>query len=129
MLGVADELRQLEYSQRLMHHRRNVIAPPGVSNGRTLFDAALAGGNVALGAPPGRIAPGAPAHFVSLDASHPTMAGKAGDAILDAWIFAGGGRVDAAWVGGRKLVANGRHFAREAIAERYRKVMIGIAAR
>ena len=51
----------------------------------------LAGGAQALGAGPAGIAPGNAADLVSLDAGHPTLAGKHGDAILDAWIFANGG--------------------------------------
>jgi cytosine/adenosine deaminase-related metal-dependent hydrolase len=87
-----------------------------------MFDAALAGGSQALGGLPARIAPGSAASFVSLDPSHPTLAGKIGDAILDAWIFARA-NVDCVWVGGQKLVENGRHVKREAIAERFRRVI------
>jgi len=128
LIGLPDELRQLEYSQRLLHRQRNVLAVPGGSNGRALFDGALAGGAVALGTGPAGLAPGAPADFVSLDAGNPSLAGKSGDRILDAWIFANGTRIDSVWVGGRKLVAGGRHFKREAIAENFRKVMMQLSA-
>ncbi len=128
LIGIPDELRQLEYSQRLLHRQRNVLAPAGGSNGRALFDAALAGGNKALGGRPAGITSGGAAGFVSLDNSHPSLAGKTGDAILDAWIFANGKLVDSVWIGGRKLVAEGRHIYREAIAERFRKVMIALTA-
>jgi formimidoylglutamate deiminase len=127
LIGVADELRQLEYSQRLLHRQRNVLAPAGGSNGRALFDAAIAGGNQALAGRPSGIAAGNAASFVSLDAGHPSMAGKSGDAILDAWIFANGTAVDCVWAGGRKVVSHGRHIHREAIAHRFRKVMIELA--
>jgi formimidoylglutamate deiminase len=127
LIGVADELRQLEYSQRLARQARNVLAQPGQSNGRALFDAALAGGNTALGAAGSGLAKGAPADFVALDASHPSLAGKAGDAILDAWIFANGARVDRAWVRGNRLVEGGRHIRADAIAKRFRKVMMELA--
>jgi formimidoylglutamate deiminase len=128
LIGVPDELRQLEYSQRLLTRQRNVLAPAGASNGRALFDAALAGGNQALGGRPSGIAVGGAASLVSLDASHPTLAGKSGDALLDAWIFANGARVDAVWIGGRKLVSQGRHIRREEIAERFRTAMIALSA-
>ncbi|PSJ61146.1 formimidoylglutamate deiminase [Kumtagia ephedrae] len=128
LIGVPDELRQLEYSQRLLTRQRNVLAPAGASNGRALFDAALAGGNQALSGRPSGIAVGGAASLVSLDASHPTLAGKSGDALLDAWIFANGARVDAVWIGGRKLVSQGRHIRREAIAERFRTAMIALSA-
>ncbi|MBX3566704.1 MAG: formimidoylglutamate deiminase [Rhizobiaceae bacterium] len=124
LIGISDELRQLEYSQRLALRRRNVLAPTGGSNGRTLFDAALAGGNRALGAPPCGIAAGGEASFVSLAADEVSLAGKTGDAILDAWIFARGTRVDDVWAGGRKVVAGGRHKERDRIAARFRAAML-----
>jgi formiminoglutamate deiminase len=128
LIGVADELRQLEYSQRLAHRARNVLAAPGRSNGRVLFDAALAGGSRALGAGPFGIAEGSGADFVSLDPNQPTLAGKVGDAVLDAWIFAGGGRIDCVWVRGKKLVEGGRHVRREETARRFSAVMRELSA-
>ncbi len=128
LIGVSDELRQLEYSQRLSHRQRNVMAPPGGSNGRALFDAALAGGNQALGGRKSGISAGGAASYVSLDEHHPAIAGKSGDAILDAWIFANGTNVDSVWIGGRKLVSGGRHIRREAIVQRFRKTMIELAS-
>ncbi|PTE12508.1 formimidoylglutamate deiminase [Mesorhizobium helmanticense] len=128
LIGLPDELRQLEYSQRLAHRARNVLAVAGGSTGRALFDAALHGGSVALGAGLSRIASGAPADFVSLDADHPSLSGKTGDAILDGWIFANGSKVDCVWVHGQKLVSGGRHTKREAIAQRFRSVMTALSA-
>jgi formiminoglutamate deiminase len=128
LIGIPDELRQLEYSQRLLHRQRNVLAAPGGSNGRALFDAALAGGAQALGVEGAGIAIGATADLVSLRDDHPTLAGKAGDGILDAWIFAGGAQIDCVWAQGRKCVADGRHFQREAIARRFRNVMKELCA-
>lgn len=128
LIGLPDELRQLEYSQRLAHRARNVLAVAGGSTGRALFDAALDGGGVALGAGASAIAAGASADLVSLDPKNPSLAGKSGDAILDAWIFANGGKVDCVWVHGLKQVSGGRHVKREAIAERFRSVMRALSA-
>ncbi|MFC3322600.1 formimidoylglutamate deiminase [Mesorhizobium cantuariense] len=128
LIGLPDELRQLEYSQRLAHRARNVLAVAGGSTGRALFDAALDGGSVALGAGASAIAAGASADLVSLDAGHPSLAGKSGDAILDAWIFANGSKVDCVWVHGHKQVSAGRHVKREDIAERFRSVMTALSA-
>ncbi|MER9585972.1 formimidoylglutamate deiminase [Mesorhizobium sp. M0276] len=128
LIGLPDELRQLEYSQRLAHRARNVLAVAGGSTGRALFDAALDGGSVALGAGASAIAAGASADLVSLDAGSPSLAGKSGDAILDAWIFANGSKVDCVWVHGQKQVSGGRHARREAIAERFRSVMRALSA-
>ncbi|MDX8528676.1 formimidoylglutamate deiminase [Mesorhizobium sp. MSK_1335] len=127
LIGLPDELRQLEYSQRLAHRARNVLARAGGSTGCALFDASLDGGSQALGSGPSQIAAGGPADFVSLDQNHPSLAGKAGDAILDAWIFANGSKVDCVWVHGKKQVSGGRHAKREAIAEKFRKVMTALS--
>lgn len=129
LIGVGEELRQLEYSQRLDRWARNLLAEPGGSNGRALFDAATAGGAQALGGRTGHIELGADADLVSLDPNHPTLAGKSGDAILDAWIFAGGGKIDCVWTRGKKRVEGGRHPLRDEIAARYRRVMAGLAGR
>ncbi|MBZ9675095.1 formimidoylglutamate deiminase [Mesorhizobium sp. ES1-1] len=128
LVGLPDELRQLEYSQRLAHRARNVLAVAGGSTGRALFDAALDGGSAALGAGAAKIAVGAAADLISLDADSPSLAGKTGDAILDAWIFANGSKVDCVWVHGEKQVSGGRHARREAIAERFRTVMMALSA-
>jgi formimidoylglutamate deiminase len=128
-IGAADELRQLEYSQRLAARSRNVLARSGGSTGREIFDAALIGGAQALGRRSGALAIGARADFLTLDADHPTLAGKAGDANLDAWIFsAGNALVESVWSAGRKLVQGGRHASREKIAARFKTTMRRLCA-
>ena len=123
-IGVADELRLLEYSQRLARRERNVMAPAaGGSTGRTLFDAARNGGQATLLggtalASHGLVA-GAPADLVSLDATHPALAGREADAWLDAWIFTGAALVDGVWVAGRACVRQGRHLQRDAAAQAF----------
>ena len=124
LIGIVDELRQLEYSQRIFHRARNVLADPGQSNGRNLYTAAVSGANRALKGAKAGLSVEASADLVSLDPSHPSLAGKSGDAILDTWIFAGGAEVDCVWVRGKKLVEAGRHFRREAIAQKFRTVMM-----
>jgi formiminoglutamate deiminase len=127
-IGVAAELKQLEYAQRLRDHARNVCALSAGSTGRALYERALAGGAQALRRLSGALRPGSAADLVSLRADHPTLAGRSGDAILDAWIFAvGNPLVDCVWSGGRKLVADGRHFGRAPIAARYGAAMRRLA--
>ncbi|UGY13295.1 formimidoylglutamate deiminase [Bradyrhizobium septentrionale] len=111
LVGVADELRQLEYGQRLKHRERNVLSGrPGASTGRALFDHALAGGAQALAQTKAGLAPGARADIVTLDTAHPSLAGRSGDAVLDGWLFAAGGdAIDCVWAGGAKVVEGGRH--------------------
>ncbi len=120
-ISLTEELRQLEYSQRLRDHARAVLAPPGGSTGRALFNAVLAGGAQALGRPGGAIAPGLHADLISLDGTAPDLIGRHGDTILDTWIFAtGDGLVRDVWSAGRHVVRYGHHIARDAITASYR---------
>jgi len=129
LIGATDELRQLEYSQRLSLGARNVMATPLIaSTGRALFDGALAGGAQALGIASG-FAAGLGADIVSLDADSSALAGRSGDAILDGWIF--GSRrspVDCVWTSGRKVVTNGRHHQAESVAAGFRRRLEGLLA-
>jgi formimidoylglutamate deiminase len=128
LIGLIDELRQLEYSQRLANQARNVMAGnAATSTGRALFEAALGGGSQALGVASRGLTNGAFADIVSLDAEHIALAGRSDDAILDSWIFgAGGGLIDCVWARGHKVVKDGRHRDRETIARRFRRTMEGL---
>jgi len=114
LVGLTDELRQLEYGQRLKHLERNVMSgDPGASTGRVLFDTALAGGARALGQLIIGLQAGARADIVTLDVTQPSLAGRRGDAVLDGWIFAAGAdAVDCVWASGDKVVEGGRHRLR-----------------
>ncbi|MCF3642968.1 formimidoylglutamate deiminase [Rhizobium sp. TRM95111] len=125
LIGLPDELRQLEYSQRLALRARNVLAPAGGSTGRALFDGALTGGAAALGAATG-LAVGLPADFVSVAPRHGLE--PAGDQLLDSWIFANGAAVDCVWVQGRKQVEHGRHVRRAETGRRFAAAMAELAA-
>ncbi|MFZ0499900.1 MAG: formimidoylglutamate deiminase [Steroidobacteraceae bacterium] len=131
LLDAGAELRLLEYSQRLSRRARNVLASEtGHSTGRSLFEAALAGGTQALrGGPAGDGEPvglsvKAPFDLVSFDAMHPALIERREDEILDSWIFAAGRDViDCVWRAGEKVVSGGRHRQRDAIIARYRRAM------
>ncbi|MBI1328558.1 MAG: formimidoylglutamate deiminase [Alphaproteobacteria bacterium] len=117
----AQELRMLEYAQRLSGRSRNVLASrEGVSTGRELVDRARKGGARALGQRLSGIAEGAAADFFTLDSQDSLMAGRRNDTILDSWVFATARPVvDCVWRGGRKTVAGGEHRHRAAITARY----------
>ena len=121
LVGVADELRQLEYGQRLKHRERNVLSGgPGISTGRALFDAALAGGAQALAQPIVGLQAGARADIVTLDTAHPSLAGRSRDTVLDGWIFAANaGAVDCVWAGGNKVVDGGHHRLRQTARDKF----------
>jgi formimidoylglutamate deiminase len=128
-IDVNGELRQLEYSQRLRDRARIVLAGPGQSAGRVLYDEALAGGAQALGRQSGRIAPGLWADLVALRGGEGSALAGQPDLTLDHWIFCGDGTVSDVWSAGRHSVASGRHVRRDEIASRYRRCLAGIAAR
>ncbi|MBR0750892.1 formimidoylglutamate deiminase [Bradyrhizobium jicamae] len=121
LVGITDELRQLEYGQRLRHRERNVLSGgAGTSTGRALFDHVLSGGAQALAQTTTGLAPGARADIVTLDAAHPSLAGRRGNAVIDGWIFAtSGDAIDCVWAGGNKVVEGGRHKLRHAAREKF----------
>ena len=119
-ISLAEELRTLEYSQRLRDRARAVLARPGKSTGRALHDAAARGGAQAVMRDAGTLAPGRLADLVALDGDAADLAGKEGDALLDSFVFAGGDRlVTDLWSAGRHVVTEGRHIRHDAITDRY----------
>ena len=124
LIDAAQELRGIEYSQRLIHRARAVLASEAQpSVGARLFGAALTGGAQALGIASG-IAPGLSADIVTLNTNHPSLYRRTGDQWLDAWIFAAhSGAIDTVWRAGRKLVSQGRHHAGDAIRARYKHTL------
>lgn len=129
-IDAAGELRQLEYSQRLLHRGRNVMTmTEGESTGRRLLTQALAGGAQALQRAAGAIAAGQRADLVVLDHNHPDLVSANDDVWLDAWIFvAGRSAVKDVFVDGRQVVADGVHHARNAIETRYRTTLKTLSA-
>jgi formimidoylglutamate deiminase len=127
-ISAADELRTLEYGQRLMHRQRNVLGEATRSTGRRLFEAAVAGGAQAMGGwPASRISIGERADFVVLDRHHPALAAAQGDSLLDAWLFAAdNAAIKTVYCGGVPVVQNGRHVARDDLGQRYRKVLAAL---
>ena len=125
LIDVGQELRALEYGQRLARRARNVLAREGrPSVGGSLFAGALAGGAQALGVEMASFSVGAPLDAVSLDAGHLSLIARRGDALLDGWIFgARAGAIEGVWRAGHKVVAGGRHKDKAAIAKRYGGVL------
>jgi formiminoglutamate deiminase len=125
LISLAEELRTLEYSQRLSRRSRNVVAAPGQSTGLNLYEQALTGGAQALGVVTG-IAAGRPADILALDLS--AVDYLPAEKVLDHFVFARGIGVDSVWVGGTKQVEAGRHRNREAIAARFARAMAELSA-
>ncbi|MBO6717624.1 MAG: formimidoylglutamate deiminase [Rhizobiaceae bacterium] len=127
-ITLSEELRQLEYSQRLRDRARVVLASSGQSVGRALYERALAGGARALGRNSGAIAAGGWADLAALSPGELAAFG-ADDLALDEWIFTGGAHVSDVWSAGRRVVRDGRHIDGEKIRARYRKALSDIAGR
>jgi formimidoylglutamate deiminase len=123
-IDAAAELRQLEYSQRLKHRSRNVLARyEGESTGHRLYTAALTGGAQALSQPIGAIEPNRRADIVILDADHPDLAAGSRH-WLDSFLFVAGRRlIDSVIAGGEIVVKRGRHRQHEAISTAYRRTI------
>lgn len=123
-----EELRWLEYGQRLVSHRRNIaVGEAQPSTGAHLFAQALAGGARSAGRPVGALAPGHRADFIVLDENAPILAGATPDDLLDRWVFSGNRPlVREVFAGGRRVVADGRHIHAERIAERYRVALAAL---
>lgn len=128
-IDAIEELRLLEYGQRLKHERRACLATED-GLGRPLWTAVAQAGGRALGLPAGRLAPGVPADLVVLDQNNPVLAGLTGDAALDALVTAGSASDFATvYVGGQRLVESGVHRDEQLIAKTYRTTMNGIRDR
>jgi formimidoylglutamate deiminase len=121
----SEELRLLEYGQRLRDERRvRLVTGPGRSNGRDLFDIALAGGAQALGQATSGLRVGASADLVVLDGADPFIASASSDAILDRWLFALGDRaVRDVMVAGRWQVIARQHRLDASIDQKFRGVL------
>lgn len=116
-ISPVEELRWLEYGQRLRHTRRNIAAGSRQpSCGENLFAAAVAGGRQACGLPGDPWLPGQPVDLLVLDEQAPTLLQRGPGELLDSWIFAGNRPlVRAVMTAGRWRVRDGRHPLREPV--------------
>lgn len=123
-INLTEELRTLEYTQRLRHGSRAVLANNDHSTGRCLFDAACAGGARALGRKSGAIVAGNWADLLTINGDLSAFAELVDDSLLDAWIFSvGDSAVRNVWSAGRHIVHEGRHVKRGKIEANYRTAL------
>jgi len=123
-ISLVEELRTLEYSQRLRDVARNVLVQDGGSVGQTLYAGAARGGAQALGRDCGTIAVGRLADLVAIDSTAPALCALERHQIPDGLVFAAKDSVVTdVWVAGRPDVRNGRHIARDQIVGSYRAAM------
>lgn len=122
-ISVVDELRWLEYGQRLRAERRNRLwHPERRSVGENLYASAAEGGSRAVGQPIGAIAVGRRADLIVLDGEHPLLTGCPTEHLLNRWLFAGdGGLIREVWVAGARVLSEGQHPREDDIIAAFRR--------
>ena len=120
-----EELRWLEYGQRLAMQRRIIAADADITSvGTTLLRGAWSSAQASTGMSLGTLAENARADWIALDGAAPELAACDDSNLLDAWIFSGNRNlVHNVAVAGRCVIREGRHFDEERIAARYRLTM------
>jgi formimidoylglutamate deiminase len=128
-IALSEELRTLEYGQRLRDGARAVLADAQRSTGRLLLEMAASAGAQATGRDAGVLAPGRLADLAALDRDATALLGLKGDTLLDAFVFAGDdGLVSDVWSAGRHVVRGGRHIARDRVERRFRETLSALRA-
>jgi formimidoylglutamate deiminase len=120
-----EELRWLEYGQRLAQQRRIVaVSFDQRDAGQYLWQTAVQGGAQAAGRRVGMLAPGHRADLLVLDGQHPNLDGCGSEDILGRFLFCGNDNlVKDVLCGGRWVVQGGRHIEQDAIAQRFKLAM------
>jgi formimidoylglutamate deiminase len=120
-----EELRWLEYGQRLLHQRRNVAASSAQRKvGEFLWQGALQGGALAAGRRVGSLSAGLRADLLVLDSEHPNLDGAEVSDLLGSFVFCGNDNlVKDVLAGGRWVVRDGVHVGQGAITQRYKRVL------
>ena len=128
-ISPVEEIRWLEYGQRLVTHNRNVLnSQEDRHTGHYLYQKAVEGGAGACARLSGKIEPGYRADFVVLDHNHPRMYGRHQSDLIDSWIFSGNGNpVEDVYVGGVKVIHQGHHFDEENISSQFRSTLDRLA--
>jgi formimidoylglutamate deiminase len=121
-ISLSEELRTLEYSQRLRDRSRAVLANSHQSTGRRLFEGICKGGAQAAGRKTGLIKEGYLADLLALNTNHVDLERHKEDTLLDSYIFSGDDRmISDVWSAGRHLVKDGEHILRTEITRAYKK--------
>jgi len=109
-ISVAEELRLLEYGQRLVTGQRNVLTGADGSCGRFLYQNMAKGGGIAIGQRVGKLDIGYRADLLVLNNTHELLSGRQPDVAMDSWIFAGDrSMIKSVWVAGRCVIKQGAH--------------------
>ena len=114
-IDLLEDARELEYHLRLQKMERNVLAT------KDLFDCATSSGAKSIGFAGGKLEPGAPADFFTVDLDDPSIAGSSIDDLLANIVFSlSRSAVRDVVVAGKRIVENGKHKDQEQIIEGFR---------
>ena len=90
-IDLLEDARELEYHLRLQKMARNVLAPidddTSSALARRLFDCATTRGAESIGFNGGKLEPGAPADFFTVDLDDPSIAGSSPEDLLATIVF------------------------------------------
>ena len=128
-IDLLEDARELEYHLRLQRMSRNVLATDDTDHtdesalARRLFECATANGASSIGYEGGTLKPGAPADFFTVDLDDPSIAGATDDNLLANVVFSlSRTAVRDVIVGGKKIVADGRHAQQAEIVSAFRQI-------
>lgn len=124
-VSVVEELRLLEYSQRLLHQKRNIsVDRDEIHTGTNLYQKTLLGGTQVSGFNNGALEIGKRADIIVLDENSPQLLGGKKENIIDQFIFSGNSNpVKDVYIGGQNIISNYQHQNEQQILQDYKKVM------
>jgi len=124
-ISLFEELKTLEYSQRLRDRSRAALANENRSTGRVLFEEVLIGGARAANRNSGAIEIGMFADLIGIDTDNQWLCNRQGDGVLDSLIFNGHGQscITDVWSAGRHVVKKGHHRQRNAIIQNFKQTI------
>ena len=123
-IALFDELKTLDYSQRLRDNSRAALATKEQSTGRVIFETSAKGGAQAGGRKSGTIAVGQLADLIGIETDNAWICNRKDDFVLDSLIFGGHGQrcITDVWSAGRHMVKDSCHHERDAISRDYQNV-------
>ncbi|MEP6921384.1 MAG: formimidoylglutamate deiminase [bacterium] len=127
-IDLLEDARELEYNIRLQKMERAVLAPQdaNLADGSIsalaarLFECATINGARSVGSPCGQLEINSLADFFTVDLNDPSIAGSSRDDLLSNIVFSlSRNAIKDVVVGGKQIVADGRHAAQDEIVERF----------
>ncbi len=124
-----EELRWLEYVQRLAHGERNIITGTNVSTATSILQHLSASATNVTGRSVGKLEVGARADLVVFDDTIPQFSGRNPEQIMDTIVFScNDNPVRHVMVGGRWCIRDGHHRNEVIVTENYRRMLRRLTA-